>query len=510
MRRVLLLLLSVLMLLSVIPAASAVRSTGYADVSADDWFASAVTYVSERGLMQGVGAGKFQPEQVMTRGMVVTLLHRLACEPDSALQNSFSDVYDSHYAAKAVRWACETGIASGVSKDRFSPNGNITREQAAVFLYRYAAYQKLPTTETDKQLPFSDSDQISEYARPAVAWAVGVGILQSSTDTMNPKSFATRAEIAVMVMRFQLWADRFSSGKLLPGEIVSVLGKKVRAVRSNGRLYVPAQTVEAPGASSKYIAYFNNIRYLSLDYYTEVQGCIEGISPSGMRYIAKTQPLTLPEAGTAVPILMYHAVSDSVWGMEELFVGPDALEQQLRYLVYNGYDPIWFEDLADLRAYDKPVILTFDDGYLDNYTVLFPLLQRYQVKATFFVIGETICWEKKMNHSQLYEFSHSGLVSVQSHTYNHEPLDTLTAAQQEYEMQASQAAVAAITGTVPRVLCYPGGRYNDTTLQLVSQYYDFALKWDGGLYTTGDDPYTISRFYVARSTDMKAFRSFLK
>ena len=71
---------------------------------------------------------------------------------------------------------------------------------------------------------------------------------------------------------------------------------------------------------------------------------------------------------------MYHAVSDNMWGIDELFVSPASMEEQLRYLVDNGYEPIWFSDLAELEQYEKPVILTFDDGYDDNYTELLPLL----------------------------------------------------------------------------------------------------------------------------------------
>lgn len=90
------------------------------------------------------------------------------------------------------------------------------------------------------------------------------------------------------------------------------------------------------------------------------------------------------EIGRQVPVLMYHAVGDDCWGEEHLFVRPAELEQQLQYLSENGYETIFFEDLAHLERYEKPVILTFDDGYDDNYTLLLPLLQKYHMKATIF------------------------------------------------------------------------------------------------------------------------------
>ena len=87
------------------------------------------------------------------------------------------------------------------------------------------------------------------------------------------------------------------------------------------------------------------------------------------------------EIGRQVPVLMYHAVGDDCWGEEHLFDRPAELEQQLQYLSENGYETIFFEDLAHLERYEKPVILTFDDGYDDNYTLLLPLLQKYHMKG---------------------------------------------------------------------------------------------------------------------------------
>ena len=84
------------------------------------------------------------------------------------------------------------------------------------------------------------------------------------------------------------------------------------------------------------------------------------------------------ESAQAVPVFMYHAVSDDVWGVEHLFVSPSEMEKQLAFLQENGYSTIWFEDLEHVGDYEKPVILTFDDGYDDNYSELYPLLQKYK------------------------------------------------------------------------------------------------------------------------------------
>ena len=210
--------------------------------------------------------------------------------------------------------------------------------------------------------------------------------------------------------------------------------------------------------------------------------------------------------GVSVPVLMYHAVSDDLWGFEELFVSPSDMEQQLAYLTENGYDPIFFEDLPDLENYDKPVILTFDDGYLDNYTQLYPLLEKYNAKATIFVITSAMgVSQRSMTREQVKELSDSGLVSIQSHTVNHPELSSLDEAQQLTEIRDSKLEVARMTGREPHVLCYPSGERNETTKELTAQYYNFGIDMNGGLYTTGDDPMTVSRYYVSRYTTLDEF-----
>ena len=232
---------------------------------------------------------------------------------------------------------------------------------------------------------------------------------------------------------------------------------------------------------------------------------------NGDRYITTgAKPFELPE-NVNVPVLMYHAVSDYCWGYDELFVSPSSLEKQLQYLVENDYDCIWFEDLAYLDEYDKPVILTFDDGYDDNYTDLFPLLQKYGIKATVFIIGQDVSGiNHKMNEAQMREMSDSGLVSLQSHGYTHHDMDAMGEETLIYELSETQKTIARITGKVPYVLCYPTGKYSSLTLEVAERYYAFGLKMSGGLFNTSvDSPYQISRYYIARSTDLYTFAAYI-
>ena len=215
-------------------------------------------------------------------------------------------------------------------------------------------------------------------------------------------------------------------------------------------------------------------------------------------------------AGYDVPCFMYHAVSNDTWGIDELFVMPERMEQQLQYLSENGYDPIFFEDLYHIEDYDKPVLLTFDDGYEDNYTELFPLLQKYNVKATIFIITGYVNQPKYLTDAQILEMVNSGLVSIQSHTFSHPDLDTLNYEEQRTQLEDSKLHVTRLTKREPFVLCYPTGKYDSNTLSAMEGLYAFGIKMRGGLYNTEDDPYLINRYYVAREDTIYWFKATLE
>ena len=206
----------------------------------------------------------------------------------------------------------------------------------------------------------------------------------------------------------------------------------------------------------------------------------------------------IPE-GYRVPILMYHGVSDNMWGMTDLFIKPSEMEAQIVWILENGYTPIWFEDLPRVNEIEKPVMLTYDDGYVDNYVDLFPILKKYNVKATIFVVTGTADYNpNSLTTQQIKELSDSGLVSIQSHTVTHPYLRGMTREQQEYELTKSYLDIAHITGKAPTVICYPSGSYDDTTMELAKQYYRMGINMNGNDYVTGEDPYLVDRFYITR------------
>lgn len=216
------------------------------------------------------------------------------------------------------------------------------------------------------------------------------------------------------------------------------------------------------------------------------------------------------QEGYRVPILMYHAVSDHVWGIPELFVSPSRLEQQLQAIVEGGYTAITFEDLDRIDQIEKPVMLTFDDGYDDNYSELFPLLKQYNLKATVFIIVDDLGKSHKLTEEQVKEMSDSGLVSIQSHTMSHNYLNQMYEARLIHEHYDSMVALARITGKQPFVMCYPTGKNSYYSRGFTAKYYQYGLCMTGPCYVTGEDPYLIYRYYVPRNTGMETFRSYLE
>ena len=175
----------------------------FIDVHEGDWFYENVEYVYENGLMNGVSETLFEPNGTVTRGMIVTILHRLEGEPESDYDMPFTDVAEQQWYAGAVRWAAGEGIVTGVSATEFAPDAPITREQFAAILWRYAQSKGYDVSASADLTGFLDYGQISEYALPALQWAVGAGVMSGRGDgILAPQGTATRAEAAAMLMRF--------------------------------------------------------------------------------------------------------------------------------------------------------------------------------------------------------------------------------------------------------------------------------------------------------------------
>ena len=175
----------------------------FTDVSEKDWFYGDVMFVYENGLMLGTSKTLFSPHGTATRGMMATILWRMEGSPVPKGKNSFTDVEDGKWHADAITWTAENGIFAGYGKDKFGPDDPITREQLAAIFYRYADYKGYDLTVKGNLDKFKDADKITDYAKTAMQWAVGSGLMKGkSGNLLDPQGTATRAEIAAMLHRF--------------------------------------------------------------------------------------------------------------------------------------------------------------------------------------------------------------------------------------------------------------------------------------------------------------------
>ena len=175
----------------------------FTDISEKDWFYGDVMFVYENGLMLGTSKTLFSPHGTAMRGMMATILWRMEGSPVPKGKNSFTDVEAGKWYADAITWTTENGIFAGYGKDKFCPDDPITREQLAAIFYRYADYKGYDLTVKGDLDKFKDADKITDYAKTAMQWAVGSGLVKGkSCNLLDPQGTATRAEIAAMLHRF--------------------------------------------------------------------------------------------------------------------------------------------------------------------------------------------------------------------------------------------------------------------------------------------------------------------
>lgn len=182
-----------------------VNNKYFSDVhDVNHWSIKAVDFVSARGIYDGTGMNHFSPDEAMTRGMLATVLYRLENNPAYTTEKSFSDVSSDEWCADGIYWAAENGIVSGYGNDLFGANDNVTREQLASVLYRYAQYKGYDTTQGGMAVrEYADYEDISDYARSSMQWAVNAHIMSGyGNGLLAPQDSATRAQVAAVLMSF--------------------------------------------------------------------------------------------------------------------------------------------------------------------------------------------------------------------------------------------------------------------------------------------------------------------
>lgn len=175
----------------------------YTDVSESDWFYEDVVYALDKGIMSGTDDNLFSPDLSTSRGMIVTILWRLEGMPEAKSENVFTDVAEGSYYEDAITWASENGIVSGYSENTFAPDDDITREQLASILYRYASFKGADLAASTDISRYSDASEVSEYAVAAVEWAVAKELINGTGESeLSPKGTAQRCQTAAILHRF--------------------------------------------------------------------------------------------------------------------------------------------------------------------------------------------------------------------------------------------------------------------------------------------------------------------
>lgn len=200
-----------------LPSSAAAEDTGFSDVSPDSWYAEAVVYCREHGLMAGVGNGRFEPESRLTRAQLAAVLYRIAGSPAVTGTDAFTDTPDDAWYSDAVLWAWQQGLAGGYGGGRFGPNDPVSREQMTAILWRSASSPAAEGTGG-----YSDASAVSSYAATAAAWAGNRRIVRPvSGGAFAPGRSATRAQIADALMNYDRSAHSAPSG--VPGAGTNVL-----------------------------------------------------------------------------------------------------------------------------------------------------------------------------------------------------------------------------------------------------------------------------------------------
>jgi peptidoglycan/xylan/chitin deacetylase (PgdA/CDA1 family) len=222
----------------------------------------------------------------------------------------------------------------------------------------------------------------------------------------------------------------------------------------------------------------------------------------------------LPSAVSAqqkVPILVYHSIDEfKGQGSKELFVTPENFEKQMMYLRDHGYTLLTFEQWQDMYKVDKPIFITFDDGYKNNLNafVIFQKLknERFQPEGTLFVLSDFIGRSNRLSESDLKMMTNSGMFSIQSHTATHPDLTKIN--NYEYELKRSKEKIQQITGKPVIALAYPYGNTNKRVVEEMKKYYTFGLTTTPQAYSEQgmkDERYFSPRVYVKYSTTIDEF-----
>ena len=252
----------------------------------------------------------------------------------------------------------------------------------------------------------------------------------------------------------------------------------------------------------------NYVPEVEVEYYGDYEYVPELESEAPTFVTLSETPIVPHGEPVFVPILMYHTSSEEPPNspLPELYVRPSEFERQLIWLNENNFTFITFDDWDDLHYIYNPIMLTFDDGYLANYTEIFPLLQRHNARITLFLTPGLMA-APGLTEEMVRTMSDSGLVKFEAHSMTHPDLTTITAnsSRMDYELRVARERIEEITGREVLALAYPAGRQDAAVREWTARYYRFGLRHEGGWHNTSVDDFGMLRIRINRSTSLETF-----
>ena len=350
MKKLLSLTLAAVMLIAAVAAsvpALAGSDASFTDVAADRWSYSSVIYAVGKGYMVGTAKDRFSPENPLTRAMIATVLWRREGSPKPKASSGFEDVADGAWYADAVAWAKENGVVNGVSKTRFAPDTNVTREQLATMLYRFSQSGPVFVTDRADITTFNDFSEVSDWATDALGWAVEAGLVKGvSGNRLSPGGNATREQFAAIIERYD---GKFVLVYSEPVLLSSYTEKEYPLVK-NADFYV--STTGSDSSDGSFAHPFKTINKAA----EAVRGIEKTAEKGGVtvafmagNYGAISLGLTAADSGTAECPVTYCAYGDG----DVIFDGGfDVTEDE--FLPVTGDDKAYFADrfVGDIKKAD--------------------------------------------------------------------------------------------------------------------------------------------------------------
>ena len=274
----------------------------------------------------------------------------------------------------------------------------------------------------------------------------------------------------------------FAAGILLTVLVMSMIGaaqvnRTITVVYRDIKIIMDGEPLAPKDATGQIIEPFisRGTTYLPLRAVAEAIGYdVEWDEDTSTVILDKKFPAFL-EADKRPPVLMYHSISDDAFQLTAA-----NFEAQIKYMSDNGFSFLFPEDIVNSDKYFRPVILTFDDGFRDNYSTAFPILQEYNARATIFMITDFIGEEDYLTAEQIKEMEASGLVRVESHSHNHTDMAEQSEAHVRRQIESSNAALKEITGRNHKVIAYPFGSVNGELKKIAAEYYNVGFATSQG------------------------------